>query len=350
MANRYCNLTPSKKISEDFQNINIGFDRVQKDMDGKATSSDLNALETRVDGLEVDITAVDNRVDEIIQGGGPDKDAELVDIRTPDPSYTPERTINVAGDLTRDMQKQFVAHLNEIASQVELGHVKVDGSTILSDAGVLSTLFKADPNKKYAIVAGVLRNTGEGWQQIPDHGSINIESVTADANTIQVNYPSLNVKRVVTFLAVPDETLVAAGYQFGASVGASSANITVAKSNVAGFISYNPATSTFDIALNSGIKSAVWQTNMLLITHDSFSPNNAVPYITGRDGPLNMAFGSLSYDTTQVKFYDPSGNQITTPDSSMRIYFGRPGWVRVDPTQLVSATGNIWVFGILEVS
>ncbi|MDU5143508.1 MAG: hypothetical protein E6230_15120 [Paenibacillus dendritiformis] len=37
MANRYCNLVGSKKISEDFQNINIGFDAVQKDMDSKSS-------------------------------------------------------------------------------------------------------------------------------------------------------------------------------------------------------------------------------------------------------------------------------------------------------------------------
>ncbi|GIO34337.1 hypothetical protein J2TS6_54780 [Paenibacillus albilobatus] len=38
MANRYTNLQGSKKISEDFNNINIGFDRVQEDMDKKASA------------------------------------------------------------------------------------------------------------------------------------------------------------------------------------------------------------------------------------------------------------------------------------------------------------------------
>lgn len=39
MANRYTNLVGSKKISEDFNNINIGFDRVQDDMDKKAAAA-----------------------------------------------------------------------------------------------------------------------------------------------------------------------------------------------------------------------------------------------------------------------------------------------------------------------
>ncbi|WP_374019374.1 hypothetical protein ABU162_06655 [Paenibacillus thiaminolyticus] len=37
MANRYCNLVGSKKINEDFENINAGFEKVQQDMDSKST-------------------------------------------------------------------------------------------------------------------------------------------------------------------------------------------------------------------------------------------------------------------------------------------------------------------------
>ncbi|WP_411735001.1 pyocin knob domain-containing protein [Paenibacillus sp. M2] len=40
MANRYTNLIGSRKISEDFNNINIGFDRVQAEMDTKGTPQD----------------------------------------------------------------------------------------------------------------------------------------------------------------------------------------------------------------------------------------------------------------------------------------------------------------------
>lgn len=43
MANRYANLVGTKKISEDFNNINIGFDRVQAEMDTKGTPADAQA-------------------------------------------------------------------------------------------------------------------------------------------------------------------------------------------------------------------------------------------------------------------------------------------------------------------
>lgn len=43
MANRYGTLVGSKKISEDFQTINVGFDRVQAEMDTKGTPADAQA-------------------------------------------------------------------------------------------------------------------------------------------------------------------------------------------------------------------------------------------------------------------------------------------------------------------
>jgi len=57
------------------------------------------------------------RVDTILSEPDPNKDPELVDIRTPDPSYTPQRAINVAGDITRDMQEQFMSHKAETVTK-----------------------------------------------------------------------------------------------------------------------------------------------------------------------------------------------------------------------------------------
>jgi len=76
------------------------------------------------------------RVDTIISDPTPGKDPELVDIRTPDTSYTPGRTISVAGDVTRDMQAQFVAlkaDYNQLLSElslVKLGEVIITGSSV----------------------------------------------------------------------------------------------------------------------------------------------------------------------------------------------------------------------------
>lgn len=105
MANRYANLVGSNKIKDEWQKINDGFDKVEQDVDQLRAD-----LDQEIADREAAVEYVDQRVDNIIVGGGPDKDPELVDIRNLDPSYTPQREINVAGDVTRDMQSQFVAH------------------------------------------------------------------------------------------------------------------------------------------------------------------------------------------------------------------------------------------------
>lgn len=77
-------------------------------------------INSNFDTVVDEIKAVDDRVDTIIVGGGPDKDPELVDIRNLDPSYTPQREINVAGDVTRDMQAQLIDLKNDVELEISI--------------------------------------------------------------------------------------------------------------------------------------------------------------------------------------------------------------------------------------
>lgn len=67
MPNKYCNLTPSKKISNDFQNITTGFDRVQKD----------------TDAAKQELVSQDQRINNIIGQTG-ESNTEIVDARQPE--------------------------------------------------------------------------------------------------------------------------------------------------------------------------------------------------------------------------------------------------------------------------
>jgi len=160
VANRYANLVGTNKIKNEYTKINIGFDVVQADMDAEIAArekTDAN-LAQEVINRKSAVQAVDNRVDQIIQGGGPDKDAELVDIRTPDPSYTPQRTINVAGDLTRDMQSQFVAHKAETVTG--LANVKsfgAKGDGVTDDTAAIQAAINT--GKSVYLPPGVYKHT-----------------------------------------------------------------------------------------------------------------------------------------------------------------------------------------------
>lgn len=143
MANRYANLPGASKIKDTYDRINQGFDLVEQDVDQLRAD-----LDQEIADREAAVEYVDQRVDNIIVGGGPDKDPELVDIRNLDPSYTPQREINVAGDVTRDMQAQIINLKNRTVAGVinvteRYGETKedliaaidnaVDGDTLLLD-------------------------------------------------------------------------------------------------------------------------------------------------------------------------------------------------------------------------
>lgn len=95
MSNRYCNLVPSKKISEDFQNISSGFDVVQNEIDAANTvatnhinSTSAHAAQNITYSGEVTgatqvkqaLDSLDTRVDGIVGQAGT-SNTEIVDAR-----------------------------------------------------------------------------------------------------------------------------------------------------------------------------------------------------------------------------------------------------------------------------
>lgn len=76
--------------------------------------------------------------------------------------------------------------------------------------------------RTYKIVAGVIRNAGPGsgyWQPINDagHQPTHIDSASTSPTAITVSHP-VGATKIATFVAVPDETLTAAGFAAGVSV------------------------------------------------------------------------------------------------------------------------------------
>jgi len=210
MANRYANLVGSNKIKDEWQKINDGFDKVQQDVDQLQAD-----LAQEIADREAAVEYVDQRVDNIIVGGGPDKDPELVDIRTVDPSYTPQRTINTAGDVTRDMQAQFVAHKADTLTRAinvkhppsPLAAALGDGTT--DDTEALSAIFDYCRDNKtpvflpsgtykisasldvsgleiFGVMGGYNNQSGTIIEGSGDHAILVQESVTADKMTYSI--------------------------------------------------------------------------------------------------------------------------------------------------------------------
>lgn len=84
---------------------------------------------------------------------------------------------------------------------------------------------------KYKIVAGVIRNNGNGWEIIRDsgHESLHVKSVSNNNLTITIEH-SFKASKVVSFMVTPDETFVKEGLTAGASVGLDKTFIYLSKS------------------------------------------------------------------------------------------------------------------------
>lgn len=101
----------------------------------------------------------------------------------------------------------------------------------------------------------------------------------------------------------------------------------------------------------------------LTVTHDSASQFNLS--LVGREDGLRVGAGAIDKTSFKVRFYDAAGAQVTTVSTLMKFYFTRQakvnktdlsgsiavrrGYVPVNANNVVSATGNIWIYGLMVV-
>ena len=255
--------------------------------------------------------------------------------------------------------KDGIVVVDEIEEKVALAEQK------FSDIDIIGN------NAKHRMVAGVIRNTGSGWEFIVNdrhQGDMNCVDVGIDENDgrLYVDYSGINVKKVISYICAPDEAFANDGYIMGASVGLDAAYIQIYQyrmSSVSARITFQNSDGTISptISESDGVSSAVWDdTNKALsITHTNIVTKTAstapiISFIPAVYGKYLMRLYSYSGTTAKVEFFDlVTGNKVTAPDTSMSLIFSRIGSalekIEVDPSTLVSASGNIWFMGIFEV-
>lgn len=209
----------------------------------------------------------------------------------------------------------------------------------------------ASSDKKIKLVAGIIRNSGSGWDFIENttHSKLNLSSVTEDTTSIKVNF-DFTAKKILGFSAIPDETFSGNGIKCGTSVGTTSVIIKLHKEVMpfGGYIYYDG--SNWNISKSNGITSATFSNGILTLKHANIGTGNQYfASVEGRDGAL-CSLGSVGADNLQVKFYDYSGSLKTTEDTSMKFYLTRENRPQtLVPSNVVDANGNIWLMGIFEI-
>ena len=235
-----------------------------------------------------------------------------------------------------------------------------DTATALSNMPGIPRL---DPTKRYRIISGPIRNDGAGWFAIDDagHKPVGIDSVSVTSGWLVVNYASLGADFVVFASCWPDETLTAAGFTTGASVGAAETTLKVYRDFPvqSGYVYYDTVTSTWKRNSPSPFSNTFTystSTGKLVITHNEV-PSDVVIDIgaVARAGPLSVKIDSTTPTTVSLFFYDAAGAVVTgTPTADHRVYVRRGGGQRflVDASTIDTVafpSGNFWFYAIMQV-
>ena len=215
-----------------------------------------------------------------------------------------------------------------------------------------NTLLQLQSNndgKKYKIVAGVIRNIGNGWELIEDtnHSNINVLSVTNDTSKITITYNFI-AKKVISFVATPDETMSFDNLFMGASVGLNISEIEMFQNkSIGGYVNWSGLTWSFAGSSDQSL-SASFNAGILTITHPTIS--GAKGNVSCRDGIYVANLGSLGDTTTTIYIRDYEGSLVTTENTNMGFYFERNSRnTRINPQTYTTAVSNIWIYGIMEV-
>lgn len=216
----------------------------------------------------------------------------------------------------------------------------------------LTELIKGESGKNVKIVAGVIRNDGSGWAFIENstHNKLNFASISADTSSITLGL-GFTAKKVISFVACPDERFAQLGYQIGASVGVTSAIIDIytPPKSIGAYIRYNG--SAWDVtSLAGNIAVSGFASGVLTVTHDDVVNSSYMASVTGRDGIYIPQFGSVGATTSQIKFYDFAGTLADPANTNMKCFFERsmPA-VKLNPQNIIDATGDIWCIGVFEI-
>lgn len=206
-----------------------------------------------------------------------------------------------------------------------------DGFVKTAPLPVTINNFLTNGNKFIKLAAGVIRPASGApsqpivWSFIDDaqHTKIFFESVSGSGSTILVGYPP--IKKVITFLAIPDETLTASTVQIGASVGTTAAVLYAYRLTMnAGRLTGNGSTAW----VNSGLTLSVLNYNSTTgLT--SFTPTISGGTVLGASNEIEGA---------QISYVGTNNYRIRRQYSGLA---GIAGFYLVDIATNAIVTGNL---------
>nr|DAU33652.1 MAG TPA: hypothetical protein [Caudoviricetes sp.] len=221
--------------------------------------------------------------------------------------------INECVDTSNDM----IPRLDDYISRIDWNYIINSElyQKVLGDLGntneKLDKIEQQTNNKNVKFIACAIRNTGSGFEFISDtmHNPLNGATLVTESGRVTLNY-GFTAKKVLSLVAVTDETLAQLGFNVGTSVGLDNVKIQFSKQDkVFGYITKtggSAPTFTKTDNLSFGINGLTWDSskNRLLITHDKCY--NPIPNVFSRNPEIiaypNAINNRGGFTTTYVSF------------------------------------------------
>lgn len=235
-------------------------------------------------------------------------------------------------DLNEDLDGlngEFVTHKNDYNTfKTQTNNTLASHSNILTNhSSQLEHIVQGDGNKKLKVLAGVIRNEGDGWKYIINetHDKLNmIDSIETLDDKIKLNF-SFNAKKILGFVTNVDETFQADGIQCGASVGTNYAELKLSKftKSVDAYIIKSNGNFILDDQYTINVNSIAWDdiNKKLTISH---IPTN---------GGKSITINNRNY------FSEPKLSSPFSDDTITLTFVGTGGYIN----SYIYYNGNSWV-------
>ena len=224
-------------------------------------------------------------------------------------------------------------------------------------------IIKGTDGKTYVLISCVVRNTGSGWDYINDsgHRPTNVGALVQSTTDITIPYnvggSAFTGSKVSSLIVGVDETFAQQGVRVGPSVGLGSTVIemyTDPSDRISDYLEYNGTTWTSQNGLMTPSYNGA---GVLTVTHESMATDRTSGLQVSPRGTAMAEPGAYTATSFTVAFYTGAFGSLTATGAASgaqhRVYctrFGNRASVpKTNPANLVSAFGNFWVIGLIEV-
>lgn len=210
--------------------------------------------------------------------------------------------------------------------------------------------------KNIKVLGGAIRNTGNGWGFISDsnHEPLSLSSVNVNSSGQIVLDYGFTATKVVSLIVCPDETF-ATKYTVGASVGLDKSIIDISRipityggrviiTNNVGNISYSSFTS---ISIETDGEIRLYHPSISdIATSQKFNIT-----ATSNSARITIQLGSQGNDYVSIYLLNSSDQRITDFTGTFDFYVNRDvNASKVNANSISDASGNFWIYGVMEVS